>query len=63
MKPTFVGALIGAILAWSTLTFGLGGFLLMGFFMIAGALVARVVEGRVDMRALRDALTGRRSSS
>lgn len=63
MKPTLIGALIGAILAWSALSFGIGGFLLMALFMIVGALTARVFEGRVDMRALRDALTGRRSSS
>lgn len=63
MKPTVTGALIGAILAWSALAFGLGGFLLMALFMVVGALVARIVEGRVDVRAIRDALTGRRSSS
>lgn len=63
MKPTITGALLGAILAWAALSFGFGGFLLMALFMVVGALVARVLEGRVDFRALRDALTGRRSSS
>jgi len=63
MKPTITGALLGAILAWAALSFGFGGFLLMALFMVVGALVARVLEGHVDFRALRDALTGRRSSS
>lgn len=63
MKSTLIGALLGAILAWAALAHGLGGFLLMALFMTIGALVGRVVGGRVDLRAIRDALTGRRSSS
>lgn len=63
MKPTLIGALLGAVLAWAALSYGFGGFLLMALFMAVGALVARVLEGRLDIRALRDALTGRRSSS
>ena len=63
MKPTLIGALLGAVLAWAALAHGLGGFLLMALFMAIGALAARVAGGRVDMRAIRDALTGRRSSS
>ncbi|RAX49159.1 hypothetical protein DQ353_11360 [Arthrobacter sp. AQ5-05] len=63
MKPTLTGALLGAVLAWAALAHGLGGFLLMALFMAIGALVARVAGGRIDLRAIRDALTGRRSSS
>ncbi|MDO5745619.1 MAG: hypothetical protein Q4P23_14280 [Micrococcaceae bacterium] len=63
MKPTFIGALLGAILAWAALSHGIGGFLLMALFMAIGALIARVAGGRIDMRAVLDALTGRRSSS
>lgn len=63
MKPTFIGALLGAILAWAALSHGIGGFLLMALFMAIGALIARVSGGRIDMRAVLDALTGRRSSS
>ena len=63
MKATLVGALLGAILAWAALDHGLGGFLLMVLFMSIGALAARAAGGRVDMRAILDALTGRRSSS
>jgi uncharacterized membrane protein len=63
MKATLIGALLGAILAWAALEHGLGGFLLMALFMVVGALAPRTVGGRVDMRAILDALTGRRSSS
>lgn len=63
MKPTIIGALMGAILAWAALSHGIGGFLLMALFMAIGALTARVAGGRIDMRAILDALTGRRSSS
>ncbi|GAB3621628.1 DUF2273 domain-containing protein [Glutamicibacter sp. PS] len=63
MKPTLIGALVGIVLAWATLQYGLLGFLLMAIFMSLGALVGRAMENRVDMRALRDALRGRRSSS
>ncbi|GAA3327204.1 hypothetical protein [Paeniglutamicibacter sulfureus] len=63
MNATLIGALLGAILAWAALEHGLGGFLLMALFMAVGALASRTVRGRVDMRAILDALTGRRSSS
>lgn len=63
MKPTLIGALLGAILAWAALSHGIGGFLLMALFMAIGALGARVAGGRIDIRAILDALTGRRSSS
>ncbi len=63
MKPTLIGALIGAILAWAALAYGLGGFLLMALFMAVGALIARIIGGHVDVRAILDSLTGRRSSS
>ncbi|ASN40758.1 MAG: hypothetical protein ABWX63_03705 [Paeniglutamicibacter terrestris] len=63
MKPTLIGALLGAILAWAALSYGVGGFLLMALFMALGALLSRIAGGRVDFRAVLDALTGRRSSS
>lgn len=63
MKATLIGALVGAILAWAALEHGVGGFLLMALFMSLGALVSRIAGGRVDMRAILEALTGRRSSS
>ncbi|MDN6202385.1 MAG: Asp23/Gls24 family envelope stress response protein, partial [Micrococcaceae bacterium] len=50
-------------LGWAALTHGLGGFLLMAVFLAVGMLVGRFLDGRLDMRRVRDALTGRRSSS
>lgn len=63
MKATLIGALLGAILAWATLSFGFGGFVLMALFMAGGAIIGKLTGGRVDFRALRDVLSGRRSSS
>lgn len=63
MKNTMIGAVVGVVLAWAALSYGLGGFLLMALFMGVGALVGRLLDGRIDVRSLRDAFTGRRSSS
>lgn len=63
MKTTLIGTSIGAVLAWAALSYGLGGFLLMALFMAIGAFTGRLAGSRVDFRALRDVLTGRRSSS
>lgn len=63
MNPTLVGLAVAAVLGWAALSFGFGGFLLMAIFLAVGALVGRFVEGRLDLRSVRDALTGRRSSS
>lgn len=63
MKNTMIGAVAGVVLAWAALTHGLGGFLLMLLFIGVGALIGRLADGRIDVRSLRDAFTGRRSSS
>ncbi|MEV8273675.1 DUF2273 domain-containing protein [Microbacterium sp. NPDC077184] len=62
MNATIVGALMGAVLAFAALVFGFWGFLLVALFMGVGALVGRFASGKVDVRGLTDALTGRRSS-
>ncbi|WP_431778174.1 DUF2273 domain-containing protein [Microbacterium aurantiacum] len=62
MNATVVGALIGAVLAFAALVFGFWGFLLVALFMGVGALVGRFASGKVDVRGLTYALTGRRSS-
>ncbi|MFK0243004.1 MULTISPECIES: DUF2273 domain-containing protein [unclassified Microbacterium] len=62
MTPTVVGALSGAILAVSALVFGFWGFLLVAVLMGAGALIGRIVSGKLDIRGLADAFTGRRTS-
>ncbi|WP_026821061.1 DUF2273 domain-containing protein [Arthrobacter castelli] len=63
MNLTIVGIGIGAVLAFTALVFQFWGFLLMVVFMAIGALLGRAAEGKLDLRGVRDALTGRRSSS
>jgi uncharacterized membrane protein len=62
MSPTITGALIGALLALAALLFGFWGFLLTALFAGIGALIGRVVSGKLDVRGLADAFTGRRTS-
>ncbi|WP_372699030.1 hypothetical protein [Arthrobacter sp. JSM 101049] len=63
MNPTLLGLAVAAVLGWAALSFGFGGFVLMAIFLAVGALVGRFIDGRLDLRSVRDALTGRRSSS
>ncbi|MBL3688299.1 DUF2273 domain-containing protein [Leucobacter zeae] len=63
MSATLTGALVGAVLAFAALVFGFWGFLLVALLMAIGALAGRVASGRLDLRALAGAFTGRRTSS
>ena len=63
MSSTFAGALVGAVLAFAALIFGFWGFLLVAVLMMVGAVVARILSGQIDMRALAGVFTGRRTSS
>lgn len=62
MSPTLIGAACGAILAFAGLLFGFWGFLLVAVLMGVGALVGRVVSGKLDLRGLVGAFSGRRTS-
>ncbi|MEN0023692.1 MAG: DUF2273 domain-containing protein [Microbacterium sp.] len=62
MSATATGALIGALLAFAALMFGFWGFLLTAVFIGIGALVGRIVSGKLDVRGLADVFTGRRTS-
>lgn len=62
MSPTTTGALIGALLALAALLFGFWGFVLTALFAGIGALIGRVVSGKIDVRGIADAFTGRRTS-
>jgi uncharacterized membrane protein len=62
MSATMTGALAGAILAVVALAFGFWGFLLVALFMAIGAVIGRVMSGQLDLRAVTDAFTGRRTS-
>ncbi|KRE53230.1 hypothetical protein ASG92_06740 [Arthrobacter sp. Soil736] len=63
MSLTVVGIAIGAFVAFMSLQFGLWGFLVSLLFMGIGALLGRAAEGKLDLRSVIDALSGRRSSS
>jgi hypothetical protein len=53
----------GAFVAFMSFQFGAWGFLGALLFMGVGALLGRAAEGKLDLRSVFDALTGRRSSS
>lgn len=63
MSKTVIGAAAGVVLALTWLTLGFWAFILVAVAMLIGAGVGRVLEGRLDLRSLADALRGRRSSS
>jgi hypothetical protein len=60
---TFVGIAAGAFVAFMSFQFGAWGFLGSLLFMGIGALLGRAAEGKLDLRRVLDALSGRRSSS
>lgn len=62
MSATVSGAAIGAVLALTLLVFGFWGFLLVAVAMVIGAMLGRIVEGRLDLAGVMDALRGQRSS-
>ncbi len=63
MNLTLIGIGIGAFLAFMAFAFGFWGFLIATLFMAIGALLGRASEGKLDLRNVFDAITGRRSSS
>lgn len=56
------GMLLGAIIAFSLLQLGFWKTVIIVIAMALGALTVRVLEGRLDLRALADVVRGRRSS-
>ncbi|MDF2050853.1 hypothetical protein [Arthrobacter sp. Cr_A7] len=63
MNLTVAGIAMGAFVAFMSLQFGLWGFLISLLFMVIGAFLGRAAEGKLDLRGVLDAITGRRSSS
>jgi uncharacterized membrane protein len=63
VTPTVIGTAIGAVLAIVGVAFGFWPLVLVAFAMAVGAVVGRIVEGRLDVGLLRDAFRGRRRSS
>lgn len=63
MSTTQTGILIGATLALTWILIGFLAFFFVAIAMAIGALVGRIVEGKLNPAALVDALRGRRSAS
>lgn len=62
-SATHTGILIGAVLALTWLTLGFWPCFFVAVAMAIGALVGRIVEGKLSVAELVDAFRGRRSSS
>ena len=60
---TRTGILVGAVLALTWIVLGFWAFVFVAVAMAVGVLVARVVDGKLDLRSLSDVVRGRRSSS
>lgn len=63
MNASLTGAAVGAVLVLTWIAFGFWAFVLLAVAMLLGAMIGRILDGRLDVRALADAVRGRRSSS
>jgi uncharacterized membrane protein len=63
ITATQVGIVVGATLAIVWIAIGFWAFVFVAIAMIVGAIVGRIIDGKLDIRALADAIRGRRSSS
>lgn len=63
MSGTVAGAVLGGALALVWIVFGFWAVLAVAVAVVVGAGVGRLAEGRLDLRAVADAVRGRRSSS
>lgn len=63
MSTTKIGMLIGAVLALTWVSLGFWAFIFVAFAIAVGALVGRIIEGKLDPSALVDVFRGKRSSS
>ena len=54
--------MVGAVLALTWIILGFWAFAFVAIAMAIGALVARVVDGKLDLNSLSDVVRGRRSS-
>ena len=62
-SATRTGILIGAVLALTWIVIGFWAFFFVAFAMAIGALIGRIVEGKLNVSALADVFRGKRSSS
>ncbi|MEF2978992.1 DUF2273 domain-containing protein [Subtercola sp. YIM 133946] len=63
MTATKFGILAGAVLALVWIVLGFWAFVFVLVAMAIGAVIGRIVDGRIDVRALVGAFQGKRSSS
>ena len=63
MTPTVTGMGVAAVLVLSWIAFGFGAFVIVLICMAIGALIGRIVEGKLDPAAILDVFKGKRSSS
>lgn len=63
MTSAKTGVLIGAVLALTWATLGFWVFFFVALAMVVGALIGRLVDGKLDVTNLVDAFRGKRSSS
>lgn len=63
MSATRTGMLIGAVLALTWVTLGFWAFFFVAFAIAVGAVIGRIVDGKLDASALIDVFRGKRTSS
>jgi uncharacterized membrane protein len=63
VNASVIGAAAGAALARTWVVLGFWAFVLVAVAMLVGAIIGRIVDGRLDVRALAEVFRGRRSSS
>ncbi|MFB2580807.1 DUF2273 domain-containing protein [Herbiconiux sp. P15] len=62
-SSTRTGILIGAVLALTWIILGFWAFFFVAIAMAIGAIVGRILDGKLDVSSLVDAFRGKRSSS
>jgi uncharacterized membrane protein len=63
VNTSVIGAAVAAVLALTWVVLGFWAFLLVALAMLIGAVAGRIIDGRLDVRALAEVFRGRRSSS
>jgi len=62
-SATRTGILVGAVLALTWVVLGFWPFLFVAIAMAIGALIGRIIEGKLSLAALVDVFRGKRTSS
>ncbi len=63
MSHTAVGIVVGAVLALTWITFGFWAFVFVAVAMAIGAVVARLMDGKISLSGIVSAFRGKRTSS